>query len=361
VCLNEVGCNASQFGASIDAFHAHNANILSRWPLSMTTTTTHDTKRSEDVRSRLAVLSEMPGEWSEAVAQLDTAARKASDGAARVSNSDAYVFYQTVVGALPFERPTGDAQTAFADRIAGYMRKATREAKLATSWATPNVAYEQGLDDFVRAALRAPAFVDLAARFITRIAPYGAGNSLSQLALRLAAPGVPDIYQGCDLWGLTLVDPDNRAPVDFEARQAILAALESQGEPTADGTRRLLETYTDGRIKMYLTWRALTLRRTHPALFLEGSYEPIHVSDHVIAFERCHDEQRLLCVVPRLMRTLTGGRQPWALGRVWKDATLRLSRAGTFRDVFTGSSLAGEALPLAEVLSAFPVAWLLGS
>jgi (1->4)-alpha-D-glucan 1-alpha-D-glucosylmutase len=359
VCLNEVGCNAERFGVSIDEFHAHNASILSRWPLSMTTTTTHDTKRSEDLRARLAVLSEVPGEWSELVVQLDVEARRASRGDANVSSSDAYVFYQAVVGALPFARPAGDALTAFENRLAAYMQKATREAKLTTSWVTPNVAYETVLDQFVRGALRSPAFLDLVDRFVGRIAPYGAGNSLSQLALRLAAPGVPDIYQGCDLWALTLVDPDNRAPVDFEARRATLAGLESAGAPSVEQGRGLVDTYADGRIKMYLTWRALTLRRTHSALFLEGSYEPILASDHVVAFERRHDDQRLVCVVPRLMRTLTGGREPWALGDVWKNDMLTLNRAGTFRDVFTGSSLAGEALPLAEIFSAFPVAWLL--
>jgi (1->4)-alpha-D-glucan 1-alpha-D-glucosylmutase len=361
VCLNEVGCDASRFGESIETFHAHNARILSRWPLSMTTTSTHDTKRSEDVRARLAVLSEVPDEWHRLVERLDGAARAASEGVLPVSNADAHLFYQTVVGAFPFEPIATDPAQAFEDRIASYLQKAVREAKLATSWATPNVAYEQALDVFIRGALRSPSFIGLAKDFVGGIVTYGATNSLAQLALRLAAPGVPDVYQGCELWTLTLVDPDNRVPVDFVTRSAMLAEMKTRADPTRDTATELVAAYADGRIKMYTTWRGLALRRAHPALFLEGSYEPIVVSEHVVAFERSHEGQRLVCVVPRFVRTLTGGREPWGLGDVWGDVTLPLGRPGKFRDVFTGACHEGVVLRLADVFSAFPVAWLLAT
>jgi isoamylase len=359
VCLNEVGCDASRFGGTREAFHAHNTRILARWPLSMTTTTTHDTKRSEDVRARLAVLSELPGEWREAVGQLDAAARVPGGDGARVSGTDAYVFYQAVVGALPFGDLSAEARSRFEDRIAAYLLKATREAKVMTSWGTPNVAYEASLEAFARAAMRAPSFAEAARRFVARIASYGASNSLSQLALRLAAPGVPDLYQGCELWNFTLVDPDNRAPVDFAARSGMLADLQARGAPTQELARELVESYTDGRIKLYLTWRGLELRRSDPALFLEGSYEPLHGSDHVVAFERRYDGRRLVCVAPRLVHSLTGGRRPWALDEAWGNTVLKLDRPGHFREVFSGATLEGAELKVSQILATFPVAWLL--
>ena len=360
VCLNEVGCDASRFGESIDAWHEHNARILSRWPLSMTTTSTHDTKRSEDVRARLAVLSEVPDSWREFVGRFDLSARDACPEVS-ISPADTYVLCQAVVGALPFERLTDEARPAFEDRIAAYLQKATREAKLLTSWTTPNVQYERGLDAYVRAALRSSAVRELAERFVAGIATYGATNSLAQLALRLAAPGVPDVFQGNELWTLRLVDPDNRVPVDFDLRRQLLADLQANGDPTPETARELVSSYADGRIKMYVTWRGLQLRRSHPGLFLEGSYEPLRVSDHTVAFARHHEGRRLVCVVPRLVRTLTGGLKPWALADAWGDTMLPLGRAGTLRNVFSGESLQGDAVRLADVFAVFPVAWLLES
>jgi isoamylase len=360
VCLNEVGCDASRFGESTANLHAHNATILARWPLSMTTTTTHDTKRSEDLRSRLAVLTELPEEWNHFVRELDVAARSVNVSP-RVSGADAYLFYQTIVGAFPFEPLTPTAVTPLADRLVAYMRKAIREAKLATSWATPNVTYEDSLEKFVRGAVQSTACLELVSAFVAKLATYGASNSLAQLAVRLASPGVPDVYQGCELWDLSLVDPDNRRPVDYEGRKTALADLQRRGQASRELGRELVETFVDGRIKMYVTWRGLQLRREHTALFLEGSYEPIEGGEHLVAFERRLEGQRLICVAPRLVRTLTEGKRPWAIGDSWKDTKLPLNQSGRFRDVFTGREHEGDNLALAEVLADFPVAWLLSS
>jgi (1->4)-alpha-D-glucan 1-alpha-D-glucosylmutase len=356
VCLNEVGCDASRFGTAPTEFHAHNRATLARWPLSMTTTTTHDTKRSEDVRARLAVLSEMPAEWEKTVSCFDAIARAAVPGD-MPSRNDAYLFYQSAVGACPFD--AGEAgSAAFADRLVAYMLKAAHEAKVMTSWAAPNPPYDQALERFIRGALGTPAFVDLLSEFVNAVAGFGALNSLAQVALRLAAPGVPDIYRGCESWDFSLVDPDNRRPVDFARLRSQLAGLEGRVQ-TADLAADLTRTFTDGRIKMYTTLVGLRHRREIPALFLEGGYEPLgDDSLHVVAFERRLGADRLVCVVPRMARALTGGRGVWPLAHAWGDAALTLTDSGTFRNLFTGERIEGGTIPLATVFQTFPVAWL---
>jgi (1->4)-alpha-D-glucan 1-alpha-D-glucosylmutase len=355
VCLNEVGCDASRFGTRPAEFHAHNRSVLACWPLSMTTTTTHDTKRSEDVRARLAVLSEMPAEWEKTVWRFDAIARAAVPGN-MPSRNDAYLFYQSAVGACPFD--AGEvASVAFADRLVAYMLKAAHEAKVMTSWAAPSPPYDQALERFVRGAMASRSFVELLSGFVSAVGAYGALNSLAQVALRLAAPGVPDLYRGCESWDFSLVDPDNRRPVDYARLRSQLAELRGRVQTTelaADITR----TFTDGRIKMYTTLVGLRHRRELPALFLEGGYEPLGDSQHVVAFERRLGAHRLVCVVPRLARTLTGGAGIWPLAHAWGDAALTLTQAGTFRNLFTGERIEGGTIRLASVFQTFPVAWL---
>jgi glycogen operon protein len=360
VCLNEVGCDASRFGETVEHFHAHNVAILAQWPLSMTATSTHDTKRSEDVRARLAVLSEIPSAWTRFVAEIDKVARPGAASAAAgamVSAADAYAFYQNAVGAFPLEEPSPDRMSVFTSRMASYMKKAVREAKVATSWMTPNEPYERMLDAFVRSTLSSGDAIRLLRGLVEHISPYGAQNSLSQLALRLASPGVPDVYQGNELWDFSLVDPDNRRPVDFALRRTMLSGL--RGPATAELARDLVGHFANGRIKLHVTATGLRFRRERPLLFLEGSYEPIPSCPHVIAFERRLGETRLICVVPRLTRTLTQGDLPWALGDVWKDRTLGLRVEGRFRELFSGVSVDGPDIHLTNVFSSFPVAWLL--
>ena len=358
VCLNEVGCDAGRFGGTVEAFHAHNASIAARWPLSMTATTTHDTKRSEDVRARLAVLSEIPDVWGEGVARLRELARAASpDAWSRVSRNDEYLFHQTVVGMLPL----GDVTPGLVDRIVAFMAKATREAKLQTSWARPNARYDEAVERLARDCLGSPPFVAAAVELVRAVAPYGATNSLAQLALRLAAPGVPDLYQGCETWSFSLVDPDNRRAVDYGGTRALLAGLRARGNPTPELCRELLDGYADGRIKLHVTSIGLRLRRELPELFLEGRYTALGGSPHLVAFERSFGDRTLVCAVPRLSRRLTRGERPWPLGDAWADARLELpatSAGGRFRNLFTGEELGGDAPRLRDVFATFPVAWL---
>ncbi|HVV81568.1 MAG TPA: glycogen debranching protein GlgX [Kofleriaceae bacterium] len=366
VSLDEVGCDPARFGETIDSFHEHNARALAAFPLTMTTTTTHDTKRSEDVRARLAVLTELPDRWIAHVRRWTELAAphltRTRTGVAPAPG-DQYLFWQTVVGAWPFagEDPT------LTPRLVAYMEKATREAKLHTSWTSPDAAYEAATRRFVERMLADRAFVDDVAALVAALAPHGACNSLAQLALKLGSPGVPDVYQGTELWDLSLVDPDNRRPVDYARRRAILDELDARGaagargggEPTAALAGELLAAYADGRIKLHVTRRALQLRRRERLLFLEGGYQPIDGGEHVIAFERAHDGRRLVCVVPRLPVTLTRGGEAgrFPLGDVWGEQ--RLPVAGTFRDVFTGAELGGDSLALRDVLATLPIAWLL--
>jgi glycogen debranching enzyme GlgX/malto-oligosyltrehalose synthase len=357
VCLNEVGCDPERFGLSVNAFHAHNAARLAEWPLSMTATSTHDTKRAEDVRARIAVLSEIPGEWGGFVRGLHAAAigqfGTELDGRPAPSGEDAYLFYQTLVGALPFE-PADD----FADRLAAYMKKAAREAKVRTSWTNPDGRYEGVLEAFVRGVLADGGLLGSVVAFVRRIMPYGAANGLAIVALKLASPGVPDIYQGSETWDLSLVDPDNRRPVDFDRRRRILAELRARGGPTPELARELVARFEDGRIKLYVTNLGLRLRRENPSLFIEGTYEALEAPAHAVAFERCLGDRRLVCVVPRFSAKLTGGARPWAIGDAWGNAMLRLGKSGRFRNVFTGETLEGRELRMSSVLGVFPVAWL---
>jgi (1->4)-alpha-D-glucan 1-alpha-D-glucosylmutase len=362
VCLNEVGSDPSRFGSDAPAFHAHNAAILACWPLSMTSTTTHDTKRSEDVRARLAVLTEFPDRWGALVARLEAAMQSllgSVDGLPAPSRGDVYLFAQTAVGVWPFEGlPPDGERDALTERLTTYMAKAVREAKCRSSWTFPNAAYDDAVRRFVEQSMRSAEFVGAVDEFVRSVASYGASNALAQQALRFASPGVPDVYQGCEMWKLALVDPDNRAPVDYARHRAALGDLLGRGRPTPELARDLVRTFADGRIKLHVTHTGLTLRRKEPALFLEGSYEPIDGGEHVVAFERAGGGRRLVCVVPRLVGTLTRGGAPWALGEVWKDRRLTLSKAGRFENVFTGEVLEGSSWPLGRVLSEFPVAWL---
>jgi (1->4)-alpha-D-glucan 1-alpha-D-glucosylmutase len=362
---SDLGCDASRFGAKVESLHEHNQATLSRWPLSLTTTTTHDTKLSEDVRTRLAALTEIPDEWRAAVARFhELAARHLTmdvDGEPAPVPRDEYMFFQVAVGAYPFEGLAGldgeDARAGFTARLAGYMEKATHEAKLRTSWLAPNAAYDAAVARFVREMLGDEDFRRALSELAQRATPLGASNGLAQLAIRIASPGVPDVYQGCELWNLALVDPDNRRPVDYEARKAALAAL---GLASPELASKLVASYRDGRIKMHVLRTGLRLRRAEPALFLEGAYRPVaSASPNLFAFERSLGDAGVAVVAPRLIRKLAGG-APFALGEAaWgKDATVDLGVDATWENVFTGETLKGKALRVADVLRVFPVAWL---
>ncbi|MEN6585803.1 MAG: malto-oligosyltrehalose synthase, partial [Sulfuricella sp.] len=269
--LNEVGGDPRRFGTSVRGFHAENAKRLEQWPHSMLNTTTHDSKRSEDVRARINVLSELPTAWREQVLrwrQLNRSRKTRIEREDVPGSNDEYLLYQTLIGMWPLEEPDAAGQDNLIARIEAYMLKAVREAKQHTSWINPNVPYEGGLSAFVRALL-APgednAFLADFLPFQRRVARWGMFNALSQTLFKLSAPGVPDIYQGNELWDFSLVDPDNRRPVNYARRQELLAEMENTvtAPPAAlaQQLRQFLDNMQDGRAKLYVTWRLLRARR----------------------------------------------------------------------------------------------------
>jgi (1->4)-alpha-D-glucan 1-alpha-D-glucosylmutase len=384
--LNEVGGDADQFGISVETFHRRNQERQARWPRSLSATSTHDTKRSEDVRARLNVLSEIPMEWQIALSRWNRLNRRLRipwEGAWAPDRNDEYLLYQTLVGAWPLEPAPPGELAEFVERIQAYMQKALHEAKVHTSWVNPNAAYDDAVRQFVARLLDPETngrFLADFRAFQARISHYGLFNSLAQTLLKIAAPGVPDIYQGTELWDFSLVDPDNRRPVDYARRQKLLAGLKAAlgrtgdggGEPRLALARELTEHKEDGRIKLYVTRQALRCRREHPGLFTAGEYLPVEAvgrrRDHVCAFLRCRGNEQTLIVVPRLLTALAPGGRPPLGPDVWQETGLLVPapRPGrSWRNVFTGEELRpaggnGQApLPVAQVLAHFPVALLL--
>ncbi|HEY8477905.1 MAG TPA: malto-oligosyltrehalose synthase, partial [Chloroflexota bacterium] len=281
VSLNEVGGNPEQFGLSPAAFHQQSLQRQRRWPHSLLATSTHDTKRSEDVRARINALSEMPEEWQAALdrwADTNAAKKVVVDGEMAPDRNDEYLLYQTLLGVWPSEPLTPEEFACFRQRIADYMHKATKEAKVHTSWVNPNEAYDAAVRSFVFNILPddpQDAFLQDFLAVQRRVAFFGRLNSLAQVTLKLTAPGVPDLYQGTELWDFSLVDPDNRRPVDFERRRLLLGQIRERVERDGDLTRlvrELLEHAHDGRIKLYVTHRLLRYRRDRRDLFSKGEY-----------------------------------------------------------------------------------------
>lgn len=307
--LNEVGGDPRVFGTTLPQFHKHMSERHARWPHSLLATATHDTKRGEDARLRLDVLSEIPDLWARHVARwrrLNRAFRAGTGDAATPSPNDEYLIYQTLVGVWPFVL-TEAGLAELSDRLKAYVVKAAREAKQQTSWRKPNQAYEAGIQAFVEQLLLAPAADPFRQDFVAfhaLVARLGALNSLSQTMLKLTLPGVPDIYQGCELWDLNLVDPDNRRPVDFRHRREALAALTtaSRGaEP--DIVHELAASWRSGTLKLHTIAAVLAARRSTPQLFGEGSYEPLAVrgpaARHVVAFARRTRRETMIVAVGR--------------------------------------------------------------
>jgi len=304
IALNEVGGEPARFGRSVEEFHAANAERAAKHPHAMLATATHDHKRGEDTRIRIAALTEFAPEWSRAVGRWSRMNAAHHAVPETPSTIDEFLFYQTVVGTLPPDwlgngDVSADAFVTYADRLVAYALKAAREAKLRTSWTDRHAGYENGLEMFIRGALdRDTPFLRDARAFTAQLAPTAAIHSLAQLALKLGAPGVPDIYQGCELWDFSLVDPDNRRAVDYDARRVALAAF-AAGNVSLD---TLLANWHDGRIKLYVTWKLLQLRRAHVNLFLNGTYQPLTATDagaeSIVAFAR----NEIVFAVPRLIR-----------------------------------------------------------
>lgn len=371
--VNEVGGHPEVFGVLPDDFHRQNRERRDEWPHAMLSTSTHDTKRSGDVRARINVLSEIPDEWAAALTRLQTlnAPHKTLlDGALMPDANDEYLFYQALLGAWPGDRqtPNGDLRA----RMADYMVKAASEAKVHTTWINPDEDYVAALQGFVNGVLDNAAFLEAFRPLQQRVTFYGRFNSLAQTLLKLTSPGMPDIYQGTELWDDSLVDPDNRRPVDYEARRRLLAEIKGLPEDVpANGTARardLLETAADGRLKLTVIALALALRHRHRAVFEQGTYTGLSAhgphAEHVIAFAREHGDDTAIVVVPRLVVGLTDGQERPPVGpEVWGDTWMEVP-AGRYRNVFTGEDLVAEeregtsGLPLAAVLGHFPVALL---
>jgi (1->4)-alpha-D-glucan 1-alpha-D-glucosylmutase len=333
VSLNEVGGDPGHFGTSVAEFHRFCADALARRPLSLLATSTHDAKRSEDVRARLALLSEIPEVWSQAVYRW---ARRN----ARYRRDDMpdrnmeYFFYQTLVGAWPIST----------ERMTAYMEKAAREAKAHTSWNQKDEAYEEGLRDFVSTVMDDPEFRADFEDFVARVVEPGRVNSLALTIIKLTAPGVPDIYQGSEVWNLSLVDPDNRRPVGFAQLAQLLADLE---ETTP---KEVMARADEGLPKLWVIRQALWLRHERAVLFgAEGSYRPLEAkgakADHVVAFMR---GEGAVTVAPRLVVGLGGD---------WADTVLELPD-GRWHNVLTDEEMEGGAVRLAEILARFPVGLL---
>jgi (1->4)-alpha-D-glucan 1-alpha-D-glucosylmutase len=322
---------------SLSAFHQHMQERATQWPSGLSSTATHDTKRSEDVRARINVLSEIPSEWRQHLRMWNRVNKKAKrmvHDHLTPSLNEEYLLYQALLGAWPFGPLTGNDHKIFLERIQGYAVKALREAKVNTSWLNPDEVYETAACDFLSRilSLHSPnAFLQDFLAFQQRLAKYGIYNSLSQVLIKVLAPGVPDFYQGTELWDFSLVDPDNRQPVDYRFRQQRLSELHHLQHtlPPLDLVETLLHNAENGLIKMYLTTTALHARKRHPQLFLEGTYLPLEArgaqATHVCGFIRQDHTHSCLTVFPRFLTSLLPDPTTYPLGEsVWGDSWITL-------------------------------------
>jgi (1->4)-alpha-D-glucan 1-alpha-D-glucosylmutase len=378
---NEVGGSAKSFGISLDTLHQSNEERVRQSPDTMLTTSTHDTKRSEDVRNRLNVLSEMPQLWSSSVHRWQRMnakfKQKIEDGRIAPDNNEEYLLYQTILGAWPWQTQSAEDRENFVERIRQYSSKALSEAKVNLSWINPDPQYMKAVHEFITAILmpgprgKEGPFVASLSKLLPQLQLFGAVNSLAQVVLKIAVPGIPDFYQGNELWELNLVDPDNRRPVDYQQRSAYLDALHelSEREGPAAVCREVLDNLPDGRVKLWVTQRALQLRCREHNLFRRGEYTKLEVAgdrqENVIAFLRRDpgSDRSVLAVVPRFSYTLMRGKPELPLGAAWGSDQLRVPvPAGTrYRNEFTGESVSvseQQTLPLSSVLATFPVALL---
>jgi (1->4)-alpha-D-glucan 1-alpha-D-glucosylmutase len=309
LALNEVGGEPAAVNSSLEHFHSEQMRLAQEMPHGLIATETHDTKRGEDARMRILSLAEMPQDWRKAVAEwrrLNSSLTRSGLAGSCPSANHEYMMYQTLIGVWPFAVP----DEAFTRRVQAYALKAAREGKRETSWTNPNPDYEAGLHEFVEAILdqnRSRQFIDSITAFARRTALLGASNSLSQLTLKLTLPGVPDFFQGSELWDLSLVDPDNRRPVDFSWRRQLIGEDIPCAELTAD--------WPDGRVKFALMKKLLRLRNDLPGVFRDGDYSPLRFegnhSGHVIGFARSHRRQRLIVVAGRHFAPLTNSGREW--------------------------------------------------
>jgi (1->4)-alpha-D-glucan 1-alpha-D-glucosylmutase len=377
VSLNEVGGEPERFGVTVETFHRTNEARARRFPASLLATSTHDTKRSEDVRTRIDALSEVPDAWDRfLVLAMDANRdrRTTIDGKSVPDPNEELLVYQTLLGTAERWPLAGEAKTQLRARLATYLTKALREAKVYTSWTNPNAAHEGAVLDFLGALFDAPEgdpFHEATRAMLFRLQRVGRLHALSQQLLKIAAPGVPDLYQGTELWDLSLVDPDNRRPVDFELRARLLdelgARIREGDESRATLARQLAGDLADPRAKLFVTLIALHARRAAPKLFREGRYVPLDVvgthARSIVAFARAHEGKVAIVAVPRLVASLVGERKPWRGTYVLLPDEIA-EQAPELVDAFTGASRpsvgreGGAALTAEALFEGFPLALL---
>ena len=371
VSLNEVGGEPQHFGSTVAAFHEANALRAARWPRSLLATATHDTKRGEDIRARIDALSELPDEWKKAAiafARRTETLRREVDGRFAPDRNEQMLLLQTLLGVWPNGAgfPGAAELESLRDRVLQYMTKAAKEAKVNTSWIQEDSRWEEALRGFITELFALPpkhALWKSLLPFQQRVAAVGMHNSLAQLVLKLCAPGVPDLYQGNELWDFTLVDPDNRRPVDYAQRRAMLDELRSSQLGRAELARGLYEKWEDGRIKLLVTHAGLQVRKAHPELFGDGGYQPLAAegseAPRLAAFARTGPSGKVaIALVPRLVAGLLQGAQLPA--RAFAGTAIAVSQE-KFRDALTGEERIARDGKLAvdELFSTLPVALLL--
>lgn len=378
--LNEVGGSPERFGTPMETFHGQNIERSKFWPHTFIATSTHDTKRSEDVRARINVLSEIPDEWREHLTRWRRLNKKnvvIVEGQTVPDPNEEYLLYQTLIGAWPVEPITGPEYEMFKKRIEDYMVKALREAKVNTSWINPNANYENILMSFIEAILnttRRNKFLKDFQAFQKQISHYGIYNSLSQTLLKITSPGIPEFYQGTELWDFSLVDPDNRRPVDYSIRIKMLEELKRSEQEMllSELAKELTINKDNGKIKLYLIYKALNYRKANREIFERGDYSPLEAMGekamNVCSFVRQFGNSMALVVAPRFFTRLIQQPESLPFGKeVWKDSVIIVPHEETekkYRNIFTGEIVAtvsykdATILYLSEIFAHFPVALL---
>jgi (1->4)-alpha-D-glucan 1-alpha-D-glucosylmutase len=384
--VNEVGSHPDVAPVNVASFHQENEQRLKQYPATMLATSTHDTKRSEDVRARINVLAEIPHLWRKTCnhwLRLNRRWHVEVDGLPAPSRGDEYLFYQTLIGFWPTSRPDETEHAQLIERLQAYMEKATHEAKTRTSWVNPNAAYDDAVREFVAKTLQRRKdnrFLAAFEQFHETVLDWGLYTALSQVALKIMSPGVPDLYQGQELWDFSLVDPDNRRSVDYDLRRQLLAEFQSASDAGPDAQRevasRLGRSPRDPRLKLFVTHRLLELRRSDPQLFSQGQYVPLTVAGsaakHICAFAwqlstESEAVRHVVVIVPRLLAQLAASSsktgEPDALWHpdTWLDTQVEfeIQPGQPLRSVFTSNSVpTGPTISVGPLLAEFPLAVL---
>ena len=377
--LNEVGGDPYTFGTSESSFHKKNMERFEIWPHTLTATSTHDTKRSEDVRARINVLSEIPTEWETAIIhwnQINQVHKTKDDEDLLPDKNDEYLLYQTLVGSWPLYPMEPSAHIQYIKKIQGYMEKALKEAKVHTSWINPNKLYDQSMHQFIEKILHLNEhenlFITEFKKFIPKILSAGMLNSLSQLLLKLTSPGIPDIYQGNEIWDFSLVDPDNRKQIDYTNREYLLKGMiDKKEEQYLELLQQFIHHPEDGRLKLFITLKTLQIRKKLDQLFFEGSYRPLasqgDKKNNIVSFTRSIGNKTVIVIAGRFFTFLMNNDEPKIQSNIWQNTQLilppELSKC-KFRHLFTGELITPNhdekqpILQLSEVLHVIPLALL---